>query len=346
MLPFSGERPAGAAPPGLTQTTRGYVAALDMDGALVAYDVEGALQGPPCNRLFAWNVKSGRQVVVSGKRTCSADDTSTGGGVTEIAVAGSRVAWLVNQGGNTESNDYLYTSSLLSPKERLIATAARTGDVDCVLEGRAIGGLVGDADLLAVNRWTSVAGDRNSCETGVSAATLRRIRTSGTTPIAAGSDAWLAQSADLGRIAVERADGTVGLYSRTGRLLREVTPSSVREVALQGNQLVVLREANTLQIFNATTGAAQFARNAVAGAAQLAVHSGVAVYSVGRRVYAIELATGRSAVVATAPRPVVGLALEGPGAVYAYNSLYTTAKGEVGNVVFLPFDRLHRRLGG
>ena len=36
----------------------------------------------------------------------------------EIAVAGTRLAWIVNEGGNTESSDVLYTASLPGPKER------------------------------------------------------------------------------------------------------------------------------------------------------------------------------------------------------------------------------------
>src|SRR5205809_2847361 len=86
------------------KNTNGWIESIGMDGPLLAYDVGG----PSCNKLFAWNVRTGAGALVSGKRTCAADSTSTGGGVTEIAVAGLRVAWIVNLGGNTESDDYLY----------------------------------------------------------------------------------------------------------------------------------------------------------------------------------------------------------------------------------------------
>ena len=64
--------------------------------------------------------------LASGKATCGADSTSTGGGVTQIAVAGKRVAWIVNQGGNTESSDSLYTADAARP-ERAPARRAPSG---------------------------------------------------------------------------------------------------------------------------------------------------------------------------------------------------------------------------
>jgi hypothetical protein len=105
---------------------------------------------------------------VSGKGTCGADSTSTGAGVRELAVAGPRVAWIVNLGGNTQSGDSLYTASL-------------------------------------------------------------------------------ARSADLGRVAVLRPDGTVGLYAASGMLLRAVSPCA-KDVALRKDYLVVLPKAGTLEI--------------------------------------------------------------------------------------------------
>ncbi|HEU0303269.1 MAG TPA: hypothetical protein VFR32_01680 [Gaiellaceae bacterium] len=334
----------GAPPKVMAKITQGYVAAISMDGPLVAYDVEGALQGPPCNRLFVWHVHTGSAKKLSGQRTCSADDSSTGAGVSQIAVAGSRAAWLVNQGGNTESTDDLYTASLAKPKEVLLASTRRTGDVDCVLTGRVIGGLVGDTDVLAVNMWSSVAGDPDSCDTNVENVSLRTIGRTSTRTIATGTDAWLADSADLGRIAVRRADGTVALYTKSGRLLRAVTPSSVKEVALRKDYVVVLTTARTLEVFSAVTGSLLFTRKVAGGAAHLDVHAGLAVYTTGRRVRTTELATGKSAVVATAPRDVIALALEAPGAVYAYNSLWTRAKGEIGNLVFLRLSELRAAL--
>src|SRR5437667_4123391 len=111
--------PVGAAAHHATKgaTTFGEIEALAMDGPLVAYDV-GARENvnARCNKVVVWNVRTGARKKVSGKKTCDADDTSTGAGVAQLAVAGHRGAWIVNQGGNTESDDYLYTSSSGQPK--------------------------------------------------------------------------------------------------------------------------------------------------------------------------------------------------------------------------------------
>jgi hypothetical protein len=59
-------------------------------------------------------------------------------------------------------------------------------------------------------------------------------------------------------------------------------------------------------------------------------------------VHALDLTTGRSAVVATAPRAVRDVELEAPGLVYSFD----TVKGarEVGNLGFLPLARLRAAL--
>jgi len=38
---------------------------------------------------------------------------------------GSRLAWLVNEGGNLEGDDYLFTSSTAKPREHQVASAPR-----------------------------------------------------------------------------------------------------------------------------------------------------------------------------------------------------------------------------
>jgi hypothetical protein len=78
--------------------------------------------------VLVWNARTGKTTKVSGRQTRGADDSSTGSGVFGLAVAGPRVAWLVNVGGNTEGDDYLFASSVANPKERRVASVTRTGD--------------------------------------------------------------------------------------------------------------------------------------------------------------------------------------------------------------------------
>ena len=321
---------AGAAPAPRVKNTKGWIESIAMDGPRVAYDAEA--RGSGCNKLFVWNVLTGGAARVSARGTCAADSTSTGGGVTKIAVAGARIAWIVNLGGNTESNDYLYTASVPRPREKKLAYARRTGDVDGVLKGDWIGGLVGDGNLLAVNRWSTDA------KGAVTKASLRRIGAARMSTLATGPGTIVAQSADLGRIAVLRSDGEVAIYSAGGALLRTIAPSSAREVALRKDYLLVLTKAKTLEIYNANSGAPVRTWPVPAGASHLDVHSGIAVYSVWRTLHALRLTTGKDVVLVKAKRAIVDAEIEAPGAIYAFN----TVKGikDVGNVAFLPIARV------
>src|SRR3954452_3919251 len=137
---------ASGPPAAKTKNTTGWIESLAMDGSRVAYAVEA--QGSGCTRVVVWNVLTGSAAVASGQATCGADSTSTGGGVTQIAVAGTRIAWIVNAGGNTESSDSLYTATLGGPKEGLLVTTVRSGDVDGTLPGGSSGALGGGGDRI------------------------------------------------------------------------------------------------------------------------------------------------------------------------------------------------------
>jgi hypothetical protein len=322
--------PAGAAPAPAAhvKNTNGWIEAIAMDGSWLAYAVEG---GSTCTRVFAWHVLSGSAARVSGRGTCSGDSTSTGGGVTQIAVAGTRLAWIVNMGGNTESADVLFTASVPRPNEKLVASVLRTGDVDGTLTGGWLDGLVGGGDRIAVDQFTT------SMTGSVVNAALRRLDGELTT-IAVGSGTLRAASLDEHRIAVLRADQKIALYdTETGRLLLTVAPSSAREVALRKDYVVVLTRTRTIEIFNARTGAPVRALRVAAGAAKLDAHSGIAAYAAGRTVHVLRLADGKDAVLATTPRAIAGLEVEGPGIAYAYNTVRGTR--DVGNLAFVPMHR-------
>jgi len=323
--------PAAAAPAPVAhvKNTNGWIESIAMDGARLAYAVRG--DNGSCTKVFVWNVKTRSAAVVSGRNTCGADSTSTGGGVTTIAVAGTRIAWIVNEGGNTESSDYLYTSSLPGWKERRVASVLRTGNVDGTLTGSWLGGLVGGGDRIALNQFTTDASGT------VATAALRRLDV-GLATIAAGKATLGAMSLDQHRIAVLRADQKVALYDTdSGHLLLTVSPSSAREVALRQDYIVVLTRTRTIEIFNARTGVPVRTLPVAPGASKLDVHSGTAAYAVGRTVHILRLADGRDAVLATAPRAIQGLEIEAPGVAYAYN----TVKGikDVGNLAFVPMSK-------
>ena len=257
--------------------------------------------------------------VTGAAATHAANAKRTSGWIEALAMDGSRAA------------DYLYTASLPRPKERMLASAVRRGNVDGILQGTSLGGLVGSDVLLAVNSWST------DSKNAVSGASLRVIGRSGLTTVATGQAATLARSADLGRV-VLRPDGTVGIYAASGALLRAVSPASAKEVALHKDYLVVLTKARTLEIYNANIGAFIRKWPARAGAENLDVYSGIAVYSLGRQVRALRLATGTDVVLTTAKRAIEDVEIEAPGVVYAFNTVKGTK--DIGNVAFVPLSRV------
>ena len=112
---------------------------------------------------------------------------------------------------------------------------------------------------------------------------------------------------------------------------------SPRSIALRKDYLAVLTKGKKLEIYDARSGVLLKTWPVAAGAMRLDVHSGIAVYVVGRRVYVLRLADGKHSVLAVAPRAIVGLELEAAGVVYAYN----TVKGieDVGNLAFVPLAK-------
>jgi hypothetical protein len=340
-LLLDGSAAAKRTPPPLPKkAVPGRVEALAFDGTRVAYDIAAAYgKKTRCNAVWVWNPVRNTTTRVSGHQTCGADNTSTGAGVRELAVAGNRVAWIVNQGGNSESADYLYTSTVSQPKERILDAAFRqtVGDSGGPLVGNSIGGLVGSGSFLGVNRWfTGPTGATGSVR-------LQRI-TARLSDLAEGPDTKLAQSTDGKLLAVLRDDQTVGIYSTAGTLLRSVTPTGgPTELALRGDFLVALTTANRLEVFNTRSGRLLHSWRVPAGARFLDVSSGLAAYAAPRAgggdprvVHLKRLSNGKDRIVATTPR-VTGVQLEPGGLVYAVNRI---AAGQPGYLVFVPMKRL------
>jgi hypothetical protein len=336
--------PAGrAAAPVRVRHTSGSVQSLDVDGVRVAFGL--AATPSSCPRVLVWNASTGRAKKVSGKQTCRQNAGSTGSGLREVGIGGTRVAWTFNAGGNTESIDYLYASSTTKRRERRLATAFRSGDVDCVLEGRWLGGLVADGGFFAYSAWTTVARDQTTCAESVTSGALRQITGSGTERLAAGTDTVVSHAAGGRRVAVLRSGFVIALYSRTGRLLRTFPLAGVRDVALAGDRVVVLL-GRTMAVYGAGTGRLIRTRSVAAGAASLDAFPGVAVYQVGRQVRAVSLVTGKDVRLALAPSEVVQVAVGAGGVAYAYNTTVKTGGRfrDVGNVVFRPTARVKAAL--
>jgi hypothetical protein len=319
------------------------VSALALDGNNVAYDLSSrdATTANATNKVLVWNAATGKTTKVSGKKTAAADSSSTGAGVFQLAIAGTRVAWLVNGGGNTEGDDYLFTSSLTTPKEQKVASTTRSGDgcpgrsgSNCA--GQWLGGLVGSGELIAANRWTT---DGNG---SVTAGELDVLNGTKLKRIATGANTVQASVADAGRIGVLRGDGSVALYSAAGKLLLSVNPSDAEAIALRGQDLIVGTKTQQLQLYNARTGSLRrtFSTRSTKPPRNLDVQGNIAIYTTGSAgvLHALNLSSGKDSVIAERHGGVLFAHMDSAGLVYAGNGSGTNY-GK-GTVVFVPMARV------
>ena len=326
------------APPAKVKQTAAPVATLAMDGARVAYASGG--------KVYVWNVDNGATTLVRGRYSSH---------TSELAIAGKRLAWITRYvvGNSMQTTERLFGGSLTAPG-RLLASGRRLAILDygvpSAWRGAWIAGAVGSGNVLAVSRWWTA--DDGSC----SGQRLLLITPSGLRQIATGAGSVMAMSADGGRIAVLRSYDawpnyygieptstepvSVGIYTSTGKLLREVFPSSAKEVALSGEQLVVLTEAKTLLVYAWRTGTLVHSwpvatTTPTLQAGHLAAYGQLATYSVDprrswtRAVHVLQLTTGKDVVVAT-----------GRGAGYYARDAALGPRGLVYSVTYYEHNRI------
>lgn len=322
------------------------VGALAIDGNNVAYDLDArySKQSNALNKVVVWNVRTGTTVTVSGKKTAVGDGTSSGAGVYQLAIAGSRVAWLLNEGGNLESADYLLTSSVTQPKEQQVASALRSGD-GCLggsstgCTGAWLGGLVGSGNSIALNRWSTDA-------TGhMGSGGLYALQGTQTKPIATGTNTVQAVSSDAGREAVLRIDGSVAVYSKSGSVQTSVTPPSAMGVALSGKNLVVLSKGRKIELYDAQSGSLQktLSTHGKGGPENLDAQGNIATYTSNSTVRAVNLSSGKDSVVGTLGNRIAFARLDSAGLVYVANGV--RAQFGTGALVFKPLASIKAAVG-
>ncbi len=317
----------------------GPLGALALDGPRATY-VLGNSDGHGCQlgaRVYRLDLATGRSAIVSGHFTCSEPQTSTGAGIETVAAAGARTAWLLNEGGNTESDDILFASTATTGKEKALARAGRTGTSPPANTGTWIGGLVSDGTRISYATWTT---------SGTQAATksaLWRISPGSAHVLAQGSGAVVSASADAGRVALLRSDGTVAIYGLTGALLQTIPVGPAQAVTMSGDIVAVLTK-HTVEVYNRLTGALGHTWPIASGPGpQLRASGDVAVYVTWRSIHALNLLTGQDAIVATAKRAINDAAFDSTGLLYDYNLNWTA---NAGRIVFTPFTQLATAVGG
>lgn len=330
----------------------GIVLALALDGRRVAFG-----NGP---KIVVWNLATGRQTRMGGV----GDKHLVG-----LAIAGSHAAWLADAGGNEEADQYLYTSSLLRPKQRQVAQELRSGG-QCgagqigyqpACAGSWLGGVVGSGNRILVNRWaTNTAG-------AITKGGLFVLRGTRFKPVATGSDTVEAVAADSRSVAVQQwrwhpAGKAIHVYSSSGRRLSNVNPKlQPLSVDVSGRNLVVLQRDGKLALYDARTGALRRTFHlhpkvlpphevppGNPGQLQaLAVHGNIAVYSKPVRfvrggtprvsaIHALNLSTGKDRAIAQAPGQIPLARIDSAGLVYA-----TEGEGYGPNgIVFVPYGQV------
>ncbi|HKG42881.1 MAG TPA: hypothetical protein VKB10_01390 [Gaiellaceae bacterium] len=334
---------AGKLTPTRSVPVNGEISGLAFDGPRVVYGVRP--YGVASQSVHAWNVLSGNTSVVHRR----------GGGVA-FAVASNRVAWIARGGSPSETDEYLLTTPLPRLHLRQVATAVRHDAHEAGPEiGNWLSGLTGSGNAIAVSSWTTGPGD------SMSNGRLSLVGTHGLKPIVSGRDAIVAESLDAGRIAVARStslwpshyrlsggDGSVAVYSTSGKLLLEVNRGTAKEAALSGNTLAVLTTTNTIQLYDAKTGAFVRSRPVPLRAAHLDLQAGIAIYSVygkyagPRALHILQLRTGKDIVLARAVGPYAyaqgdDAQIDELGVVYAVNKRPGTRRS---HIVFVPMGRV------
>ena len=313
---------------------------LAMDGSRVAYASGG--------KVRVWNVTTGATSGVKGHYA----------GVSQIAIAGKRVAWIRDQQfGNTEEGEKLYTASLGGPA-RLVYQVHRYGTDDASsTTGGWIDGLAGSGPILAVSTWKSDG-------TVATEKALSLVTGAGLQGLASGPGAIVAQSVDGGHIAVLRSSPwatstSVGIYSRAGSApvghvdLGPPDPdTTVVHAALSGSRLVVLTTtleepfgltSVKLAVYDWTTGQLKGTWPvgiSSGGEVSFAVHGRLAAVEGASMLHLVDLTTGKDVTIARTRHTVSPPAFGAGGLVYALNP---RSNGS-GKLVFVPTAKLLARL--
>jgi hypothetical protein len=343
---------AAAARTGGTKAIRphGFVVALALDGSRAAF-ADGAA-------VTVWNLRTGTTTKVG-----SLGDTHLLG----LALAGSHVAWLTNVTSNSESDDYLFTSPLLSPQPRRVASELRSGN-QCgagqagrtpACAGTWLGGVVGSGSRILVNRWTTNRAG------AIAKGGLYELRGKTFRRIAGGSRTVEAVAADPARVAVLqwrwlRPEKTVQVYSSNGTPLWSAIPKSWPPlgIAVSGRSLVALEPNGTIAVYDARTGSLRrtFKLHAAEppkrersyanprGLEAFSVQGNIAVYSKPVRlkrgtatesaIHVVNLSTGKDRTIGRSPGQIPLSRIDPVGLVY------TTQGSGGGKVVFVPFAQV------
>lgn len=329
-----------------TLATAGSVVALSADGPRVAVATAGLARA--CDRVVLWNPSAFGQTTRWAAHTNCGGGRQTSGGqrLNEVALAGSRALWVESISGNNQ--ELALWSATPGHKPSMLAFATNGNGAGGDPAGDYLGRIHADGTLAAFNTWRVCPGIIGTIPPvcpprTVAMQTLWRVTPNGKAAIRRGPDTTYVAAVDAGRIAVQHGNGSVTLFSAAGAPLTQIPVPSGRfaGVALNGKQLAVIRDGS-LEIYSTATGALtkRIALLSTPAPTLRDLDAGLAVYTAGRTVHVVKVATGRNRAWAT-PTAAVDAQLEKSGLSYAYNRATGSARGRV---VFVPRAQVAARL--
>jgi hypothetical protein len=319
-----------------TLATRAPIVALAADGDRAAI-VVGA--GGVCASIVVWEPT--RQRVVRLHSVTRGDCIDSNYPVTrDVALAGTRAAWLTVFSGQTGAEWDLRTATLARRRPVSLAYAFSNADY-------ASGGFVrrpfGDGGLLAFTVDLRCADYGGGDPAGappcppdgkrgdVVVATVWRVAGRGRTRVAQADGELSVLAVDAGRIVV-RTDSGLRLLTGTGRVLQDF-PVKASAAAPSGERLAV-RVAGAVEVYDTGSGELTARFPAAPGLTLEDLEGDILVTASGRRVTLRRLGYGRT--ITIRKRRLAHAQLERPG-------LFVAAGARV---TFTPMRDVLRRLGG
>jgi len=268
-----------------------------------------------CDRIGMWSIPWHFAITLMSEPPFCPEHGSPGG-IVSLALGGQYFE-AVTTYGKTQT---LVTSTIVRCVERVIARASiRAG-------GASVRSIAADGTTMAYGQGRTAGAGRVGFVSGLTAHG------------ATSSDSAPQQvSVFRDKVAVLRADGLVDLFAGQ-TLVGAYYPTGARAIALRGAQLVVLTRRRTIDVFSLSDGSLVHSWHVARGVSRaIDVHFGVAVFTVGRRAFALRLSNGRIATLVKTPGAVAAQ-IDDVGVVYRYN-----ARGQ-GYLGFIPFSAVARKL--
>ena len=353
--------------------TSGVVDGLAADGGLAAVTVRKS-RGD-CDRIIAWQ-PARRSLVRVGSRKRPCLGLSTGEWIPYAAVAGRRVAWIWDGGGNF--HDQVVRTATVDRPLATTTLATRSYNVDSLV-GRFAGNVHGDGDLLVYGTWTVCEGTElessHPCPAGTPErepydSRVHRVRGTRSSGLAFDPRELGVLAASAGRVAVLQSEALVTVLDAGGRLVRSFpfAGGELRGATLDGTRLVVLRRTggrHTIDAYDVRNAAhvsrpiappgpasdrrcswpvvsLPLCRKPYARLRLTDAENGIAVYVLGREIHLLRLSDGAATVVRPpATRGTVEAQLERSGLFYAYQA---ADKELPGRVAFMSYAEVVGRL--